>query len=104
MREVANVNGTLSLLEDARIPITDRGFLYGDSLYEVIIIENGYPMFLKEHLERMKRSAEKMRMELTISDEKMTEQINKTIAFYGEKPKRIYCRWARVNFEKIKEP
>lgn len=95
MREVANVNGKLTLLEDAKIPITDRGFLYGDSLYEVIIIENGFPMFLKEHLERMHKSAEKMRMKLTISDDELTEEIRKTVEFYGKKPQRIYCRWVK---------
>jgi len=93
MREVANVNGKLTLVEDAKIPITDRGFLYGDSLYEVIIIENGFPMFQKEHLERMHKSAEKMRMKLTISDDELIEKIRKTVEFYGEKPQRIYCRW-----------
>ena len=98
MREVANVNGTLSLLEDAKIPVTDRGFLYGDSLYEVIIIENGFPIFLNEHLERTHKSAEKMRMKLSISDEELTEEIRRTVEFYGEKPKRVYCRW--VKFDK----
>ena len=32
---VANVNGKISKLEDAKIGVDDRGFLYGDSLYEV---------------------------------------------------------------------
>ena len=32
---VANVNGEISKLEDAKIGVDDRGFLYGDSLYEV---------------------------------------------------------------------
>lgn len=32
---VANVNGKISSLENAVIGVSDRGFLYGDSLYEV---------------------------------------------------------------------
>ena len=35
LRRMANVNGEITPLEDARISILDRGFLYGDSVYEV---------------------------------------------------------------------
>jgi branched-subunit amino acid aminotransferase/4-amino-4-deoxychorismate lyase len=34
-QRMANVNGQITPLEEARISILDRGFLYGDSVYEV---------------------------------------------------------------------
>jgi branched-chain amino acid aminotransferase len=43
--------------EEARISVFDRGFLYGDSVYEVLRTFGGRPFALAEHLERLGRSA-----------------------------------------------
>lgn len=43
--------------DDARVPVVDRGFLYGDSVYEVVRTYGGVPFALAEHLERLARSA-----------------------------------------------
>ncbi len=50
--------------EDARVPVFDRGFLYGDSIYEVTRTVGGAPLFLAEHLDRLERSARGIEMEL----------------------------------------
>ena len=68
---VANVNGVITDMDKAVIPVLDRGFLYGDSLYEVAITKNHIPIFMDDHMERMRSSARKMQMPLTISDEKI---------------------------------
>ena len=78
---VANVNGLLSPLEDAKIPVSDRGFLYGDSIYEVVIVENGVPMFLEDHFERMKKSAAKIELKITQTDKEIKGEISKTLKF-----------------------
>ena len=54
---MANVNGEITPLEEARISILDRGFLYGDSVYEVFRTYSGVPLFCHEHFERMENSA-----------------------------------------------
>jgi len=41
----------------ARVPVFDRGFLYGDSVYEVTRAFGGVPFALDEHLDRLERSA-----------------------------------------------
>jgi branched-chain amino acid aminotransferase len=41
----------------ARVPVFDRGFLYGDSVYEVTRAFGGRPFALAEHLDRLERSA-----------------------------------------------
>jgi branched-chain amino acid aminotransferase len=43
--------------ETATVPILDRGFLYGDSVYEVTRTIQGLPVDLSRHLERLERSA-----------------------------------------------
>ena len=49
-RRMANVNGEVTLLEEARISILDRGFLYGDSVYEVFRTYAGVPLFCHDIL------------------------------------------------------
>lgn len=54
---VAWVDGRVTDLASAVIPVTDRGFLYGDSVYEVLRTLEGRPVQLTRHLERLDRSA-----------------------------------------------
>jgi branched-chain amino acid aminotransferase len=58
----------------------DRGFLYGDSVYEVFRTYDGVPLFYDEHWRRFENSARLIRMELGFSKEQVTEQIRATIA------------------------
>src|SRR5262249_41023189 len=52
------VNGRITSPEHAAISPLDRGFLYGDSVYETIRTYNARPFRLEAHLERLRRSAE----------------------------------------------
>src|SRR5262245_36982572 len=91
---MANVNGRITPLEDARISILDRGFLYGDSVYEVFRTYQGVPLFCHEHFERMENSARMIAMTISQSREEMLGQMRQTAAVanvpVGED---IYVRW-----------
>ncbi len=54
------LNGAYSSGSEARISIEDRGFLFGDGIYEVIRIYNGHFFELERHLLRLEQSARKM--------------------------------------------
>ena len=56
--EVVSVNGVVTEASEARISPLDRGFLYGDSVYETIRTYNGRPFRLGPHLDRLRRSAD----------------------------------------------
>jgi D-alanine transaminase len=51
------VNGLFCPIEQATVSIEDRGFQFGDGVYEVIVSYNGRPFLLKEHMRRLRRSA-----------------------------------------------
>lgn len=53
---------------EASVPILDHGFLYGDSVYEVVRTAQGRPFMLEEHLDRMRRSAAMIYFEMPWSD------------------------------------
>jgi branched-chain amino acid aminotransferase len=85
MRATANVNGLITPAQEAKVSIFDRGFQYGDSIYEVTRTYDGVPFFLEEHFDRLENSAKLARMKLTQSREFLTEEIKKTVAASGAK-------------------
>ncbi len=50
--------------EEAVLPVSDRGFLYGDAVYETLRAYGGHPFLLPQHLERLRRSAAALYMDL----------------------------------------
>src|SRR5262245_15363393 len=54
------LNGQPSTPESASISVYDRGFLYGDSVFETIRTYGGKPFALDEHVTRLCRSAERV--------------------------------------------
>ncbi len=72
---LVSVNGEIQASKDARIPIFDRGFLYGDSIYEVVYSRDGQVIFLDEHLDRLYESASLLRMDLFFTREELVNDI-----------------------------
>ncbi len=64
MGNLAWLNGKISELDDAKVGVQDRGFLFGDGVYDVIKIYNGNPFRLISHLERLQRSCNAISIEL----------------------------------------
>ena len=58
MIELINVNGRITAPDAAAVSPLDRGFLYGDSVYETIRTYSSRPFRLAAHVERLRRSAE----------------------------------------------
>lgn len=58
MAQVVFLNGELLALEDAKVSVLDRGFIFGDGVYEVVPVYSRVPFRLDEHLARLERSLE----------------------------------------------
>lgn len=43
------------VLEDARVPLTDRGYLLGDGVFETLRVDSGHVFRLDDHMERLAR-------------------------------------------------
>lgn len=63
------INGDIVDRKDAKIDIEDRGFQFGDGIYEVIGIHKGKPFALQKHLHRFRKSAEKLSIPFEYSNE-----------------------------------
>ncbi len=56
MKELAYLNGIYCPIDQAMVSIEDRGYLFGDGVYEVIACYNGKPFLLEAHLARLRKS------------------------------------------------
>lgn len=56
------LNGVFTPLCDARISVMDRGFIFGDGIYEVVPVYAGRPFRFAQHMARLERSLVEMRM------------------------------------------
>ena len=58
------LNGQFVPEAEAVVSVSDRGFLYGDGLFETVRVFNGKPFRLAQHLERLVRGADYLRIKL----------------------------------------
>jgi branched-chain amino acid aminotransferase len=72
-----NVNGDIQ--DEAFISVLDHGFLFGDSVYEVICTFQGKPYFQDEHLKRLYASASGISMEVPYDQKWIKKQVQATL-------------------------
>jgi len=65
------IDGAVHPLSEARVPVTDRGFLLADSVFDTVRTYDGRPFLLGDHLDRLRRSAETIWIALPWSDEEL---------------------------------
>ena len=82
MPTLVNLDGRLLPPEQALVPVLDRGFLYGDSVYEVLRTYGGAPFALGPHLGRLERSAARLWLQLP-AREQIEREVARTLAAAG---------------------
>jgi branched-chain amino acid aminotransferase len=76
-----NFNG--NIYDDLKISVMDHGFLFGDSVYEVVSTFNNQPCFLEKHLDRLQNSAQAISLKIPREREWFREQLNNTLLAAG---------------------
>jgi D-alanine transaminase len=79
------LNGEYSSLRDAKVSVLDRGFIFGDGIYEVVPAYGGKLFRFDEHLARLNRSLTKLRIENPHTREQWIERSRKLVAALIEK-------------------
>lgn len=60
LEAVVYLDGEYLPLSQAKVSVLDRGFLFGDGVYEVVPVFGGRPLRLREHLDRLQRSMDRV--------------------------------------------
>ena len=77
------LNGTLTTIDQAHISVMDRGFIFGDGIYEVVPVYKGRPFRMQHHLSRMRRSLTETRIKNPLSDDEWQGIIDRVIGEYA---------------------
>lgn len=93
--QIVYLNGKFLPLEEAHVPVLDRGFIFGDGVYEVIPIYGGNILRLEEHLNRLDSSLEGIRLVNPMSREQWKDIFNQLINKNGDGDLSIYLQITR---------
>ncbi len=89
------LNGDFMPVEEARIPVLDRGFIFGDGVYEVIPVYSRKPFRLAEHLLRLQHSLDGIRLTNPHSDEDWSSLVEQIIARNESDDQYLYLHITR---------
>lgn len=89
------LNGGFMPIEEARIPVLDRGFIFGDGVYEVIPVYSRRPFRLAEHLRRLQYSLDGIRLANPNSDAEWAELLGQVIARNEGEDQYVYLQVTR---------
>ena len=95
-KEVVYLNGNYSPKEETTLSILDRGFLFGDGVYELIPIYNKKIFYIDDHLERLKSSLQQINIRPSLlEDVDFVEIINRLIDLNSYDDYYIYIHISR---------
>jgi len=77
------IDGRPTTAESAKVSVFDRGFLYGDSVFETLRTYDGRPFALEQHLNRLARSAARVFIELPVSLAQLGREIASAVVGAG---------------------
>lgn len=95
MPDVAFINGRFVPWQDATVSIDDRGFQFGDAVYEVIRTYRGTPFQLEAHLVRLERSARALFIPQPYSRAQWMQWIQHGLSLAGYQEAKIYIQITR---------
>lgn len=89
------LNGQFMPVEEARISVLDRGFIFGDGVYEVIPAYTRKAFRLPEHLRRLQHSLDGIQLANPHSDSEWTRIIEQLIALHTSDDQYLYLHITR---------
>ena len=94
-QSVVYLNGDYMPLSEARVPVLDRGFIFGDGVYEVIPVYSRRAFRLEGHLQRLDHSLEGIRLPAPHTHEQWTEIIRELIRRSPHEDQSLYLQVTR---------
>jgi len=89
------LDGEYTALRDAKISVLDRGFIFGDGIYEFVPAYHGQPFCFEEHMARLDRSLAELQIVNPLSLAQWREILMRLIAPGGNAPQAVYFQVTR---------
>lgn len=92
---IAYLNGTFVPLEQAQVSAMDRGFLFGDGVYEVIPVYNRHLFRFAEHMRRLRHSLHEIDLAIKETDEALLDIVNEIVKRNESADQGVYLQITR---------
>lgn len=89
------LNGEFLDFASAKVSVDDRGFLFGDGVYEVVRVYDGHPFALEAHLARLHQSLTAIELEIPLRDAELVAIAQELIDRSGIKEAELYLQMTR---------
>jgi branched-chain amino acid aminotransferase len=104
MPSLVMIDGRVVAPDAAHVSVFDRGFLYGDSVFETVRTYGGRPFELFRHIERLERSARRVHIDLPVPPSRITEEVERLVGEAGNPESYIRVMVTRGSGELGLEP
>jgi D-alanine transaminase len=95
MPDIAFLNDTFMPLSDAQVSVEDRGFQFGDGVYELLRVYRGMPFHAEEHIARLQRSADALGLPMPLDALKWRALIVDAVKHSGYQECKVYIQLTR---------
>lgn len=92
---IAYLNGEWLPVEDAKVSVLDRGFLFGDGVYEVIPVYSGNLFCLERHVARLQNSLAEIHLGDAVADVDWTQLLVEAVERSGDTLASLYIQVTR---------
>jgi D-alanine transaminase len=92
---IVYLNGSFVPMDEARVPVLDRGFIFGDGVYEVVPVYGRHPFRIAEHLRRLQYSLDQIKLRNPYSEQEWTRLILELVARCPHDDQSLYLQVTR---------
>ncbi len=93
--DIVYLNGAFMPLADASVPVLDRGFIFGDGVYEFIPVYSRRLFRLPEHLRRLQHSLDAIRLANPLTNAEWAQRMQELVAHHADEDQSIYLQVTR---------
>lgn len=97
MKDIAYYNGKIGRIDEVQAPITDRGFYFGDGVYDAAMVRNKKIFALDDHLDRFYNSLSLLRIEPPMERSELAATLNDLVSrLDSDAPHMLYWQSTRA--------
>ena len=97
MKNLGYYNGTIGLIEEMKIPMTDRVCFFGDGVYDATYARNHKIFAIEDHLDRFYNSARFLKIEIPMEREELKATLEEMVNKVDDGEQFVYWQVTRGN-------
>lgn len=103
MKNLGYYNGEIGLIDEMKVPMTDRAFYFGDGVYDAVMCRNNIPYLLSEHIDRFYKNCDRLSIKIPMKKYELFELICELVKMVDANEKFVYFHMSRGSAQRAHE-